>query len=753
MGTIRTVKPWLFLDRFVFHNSNGDAAKALLYFKFHARSHLTLNVYFNSLEDRSYSRSDDRNWDNAREAAPDGTNDGGMSQENVALFKDVYQSDQSCMWRDRQSRRWGNSFDINEWWTHSSDSGKGIPIVGDEQGTADLGWVPRQRPTPVNHTSKEWRYASMELTVQSSSPKWFYMVLANCLKSKDITKEESTTGISSDPDYSVVRNQELVCSLKNNGFCQGPLDNVWYEFKFINGKSHVSYDNEGMFGGRLIMSIIYGVLFCIVFLFVGRLSRLKKLHHTAKILLFSVFVSLLGHIFGAAHWDFLNKGQVRDVNIVGVLPLMEQNQQHQWARNVALFLDLLSHITTVILLILIAKGWTITRRKISAMGRVRLSIYATLYASLYIYALLWWINEDPALVTFMYESPPGRLIQSIRFISSFWFLYACWTTFRSNPQKRSFYKIFTLFFFLWFISVPFLTMICSTYVALTSRGQAMFYIEHVNILIGHFILTVLWTPSNFDRIFPFFENRMHTNVGSQSSSHVQSLGNNRMSLSGGSTTFNNPGTVNGAAGVPADTMNSNQKALYIAASLKYRLMMMQDQTDDLVDAITQLNEETEIDLLRTMAAEAASSSSSPSSSSSVVTQRGDATQNDNNRSTITNSHHNINDNTNNSGGGGGGSSSSKGNVMSSVPVANANGMIRSSVKNERGSDTRGEEPQQPRSSPFRSNGGNDDDDNRGDNRPNIAPPKSRKPNGGTPGSNARRMLAQSKMRSGDLRPI
>ena len=52
-------------------------------------------------------------------------------------------------------------------------------------------------------------------------------------------------------------------------------------------------------------------------------------------------------------------------------------------------------------------------------------------------------------------------------------------------------------------------------------------------------------------------------------------------------------------------MDISQKALYIATSLKYRLMMMQDQTDDLVDAITLLNEETEVELVRNMAVERA----------------------------------------------------------------------------------------------------------------------------------------------------
>ena len=71
-----------------------------------------------------------------------------------------------------------------------------------------------------------------------------------------------------------------------------------------------------------------------------------------------------------------------------------------------------------------------------------------MYICIYVSALGWSIwGYDPALVTFLYSSPPGVLVQLTRIASAIWFLYASWTTFRSNPQNRKFYGLFAAVFF------------------------------------------------------------------------------------------------------------------------------------------------------------------------------------------------------------------------------------------------------------------------------------------------------------------
>ena len=181
-----------------------------------------------------------------------------------------------------------------------------------------------------------------------------------------------------------------------------------------------------------MLTVVDSILFPGIFFF--SLSKLKKLHHTVKILLASVCMSLLGDILGVAYWNIVVSGDTLTRNKNGG----DEDKEIKWPENInvaALFFDLLAHVLFLLLLILLAKGWTITRRKISAMGRVKLSMYTTIYMCVYISALGWSLyGYDPALVTFVNESPPGIMVQVIRVVSAFWFLYASWTTFRSNPQ-------------------------------------------------------------------------------------------------------------------------------------------------------------------------------------------------------------------------------------------------------------------------------------------------------------------------------
>ena len=224
----------------------------------------------------------------------------------------------------------------------------------------------------------------------------------------------------------------------------------------------------------------------------------------------------------------------------------------------------------------------------------------------------------------------------------------------------------------------------------------MFLIEQANMLVGHLLLAILWTPSNFDRMFPFFENKIHGQ--NQNSNHVQSMGSNnqRLSLTGGTNT--------------EESMTDNQKALYIAASLRYRLLQLQDKTDDLVEAITMLNEEAEIDVLRTMAVENASTTTTITS---TAIQR---TPNLSTGSFAKTEDDGIGGESNNGRSGGGNNNRAEG--QSNLPVARSEGNIVSSSI----------------SKPFGMP--------RGSNARNRIPPPS-----GTPGSQARRrVLEMSQMR-------
>jgi hypothetical protein len=626
-GQIKAINSWLFLDRFVFHGNDDKPAKAQFRFKFPVRSRISLLVYFNSNEDATFSKNPSETSKTESSSVSgiesgskwNGSSDGGngvkpinpfdskkimqdLTNRDVSLWKDVYSSDQTCMWRDKQSRRWGNSFDLYKIWQYSSETGNGIPNDNDPEDSLRLGWIRRSTFTSNQNVTGEWRYAAITLTVDSNNPKWFYFVVSNCLPYKDIKRRELATGISEDPQYDVV-GDNLACSLSGETFCQGPLDKIWYDATFKNGDSQVSYHEHWIVFVRTVMLWIYLFVTIIVFSHVIRLSKLKKLHHTVKILLSSVLMSFLGHILGLSYWNIIVSGENLSRDKIG----MNQAIIIQWPDTIniaASFFDLIAHVLLLLLLILIAKGWTITRRKISGMGRVRLATYTTIYTSVNVSAMGWSIwGFDPALVTFLHESPPGIMVQIARIVSAFWFLYACWTTIRSNPQNRRFYSVFTSVFFVWILIVPIYALGLSYSVAITYRGEVMFLVEQINMLVGHVLLTMLWSPSKFDSIFPFYENKIHRKKRNQQQQQRDgSSGNGSIS----STSNNNTSRLSVSNNME-DDLSENEKALFLASSLRYRLMQLQDKTDDLVEAITTLNEDIEVDVIKTMAAESAHS--------------------------------------------------------------------------------------------------------------------------------------------------
>jgi hypothetical protein len=68
-----------------------------------------------------------------------------------------------------------------------------------------------------------------------------------------------------------------------------------------------------------------------------------------------------------------------------------------------------SETVFLLLLIMLAKGWTICCRKISARGRVKIAIFGTVYACVWMSVVVWYyFYADPASTLHIYQSPAGR---------------------------------------------------------------------------------------------------------------------------------------------------------------------------------------------------------------------------------------------------------------------------------------------------------------------------------------------------------
>jgi len=124
------------------------------------------------------------------------------------------------------------------------------------------------------------------------------------------------------------------------------------------------------------------------------------------------------------------------------------------------FLDICCQVVFILLVILIAKGWCISKTQIDDRKIVLggLGALIILYFSMFI-----WVHTglDPASTLYVYQTAPGIIIIVIRVLAMFWFVYSMRNTYmeENNAGKRKFYLYFGIAFLVWFLTLPFITSV------------------------------------------------------------------------------------------------------------------------------------------------------------------------------------------------------------------------------------------------------------------------------------------------------
>jgi hypothetical protein len=136
-------------------------------------------------------------------------------------------------------------------------------------------------------------------------------------------------------------------------------------------------------------------------------------------------------------------------------------------------------IAFLLLMLLMAKGYTITRARLSTPSTVKITvfinIYVILYIALYIYqaevsdfpcstflvttSLFTLYSQhlkafDPGDVLNLYESAAGYALAGLRCFCWAFFMISCTTTIKKFPEKRDFYFPFGVLGSIWIMSGP-----------------------------------------------------------------------------------------------------------------------------------------------------------------------------------------------------------------------------------------------------------------------------------------------------------
>eukprot|EP00164_Ancoracysta_twista_P002788 GFYU01003708.1.p1 GENE.GFYU01003708.1~~GFYU01003708.1.p1 ORF type:complete len:435 (+),score=100.52 GFYU01003708.1:245-1549(+) len=209
---------------------------------------------------------------------------------------------------------------------------------------------------------------------------------------------------------------------------------------------HFSYDEQGL----ATMSIVFAIVISIITGFhvanVQALRRTQSLHPIVVLLTVALIMESVSLIFSTIHYGvYSGDGE-------GVQAL----------RTLAEVLDVISNLVFMLLLILLAKGWTVStleltnKKVIIVLG----GMFLMAYAGLFMYE---YLSRDPASTLYIYESVPGIIILILRCLTLCWFGYLAFNSFyyENHDAKRKFYFVFGTLYGIWWLSLPLLVCAAS----------------------------------------------------------------------------------------------------------------------------------------------------------------------------------------------------------------------------------------------------------------------------------------------------
>ncbi|XP_031628165.1 transmembrane protein 145-like [Contarinia nasturtii] len=290
-------------------------------------------------------------------------------------------------------------------------------------------------------------------------------------------------------------------AIANCGSTKG-LD-IKYRFKMTNGKSgdfwteHFSADERLIPPILLCQFILYSLLVVALFFCTIELKSLHLYHCTYRLFAFSVMMQCLGVIVLGIAWIRYGMTGFGPHTTFGGL------------------LSGVSEIAFLLLLLLMAKGYTITRARLSSCSIVKLTIFINTYIVAYIILFIYQAEAfDPGEVLNLYESPAGFGLALLRCVAWCVFMMSTAITIRKYPEKSSFYYPFGLLGSLWILGGPFLTLIGIGMLDAWVRESIMYFTFAMLSLMGH--STFLWItwPSRANKSFPYHVKTNHIGIAS-----------------------------------------------------------------------------------------------------------------------------------------------------------------------------------------------------------------------------------------------
>lgn len=172
-----------------------------------------------------------------------------------------------------------------------------------------------------------------------------------------------------------------------------------------------------------------------------------------------------------------------------------------------------SEIAFLALMLLMAKGYTITRARLSTCTTVKLTVFINIYIIIYITLFVYRAQLfDPGEVLNLYESPAGFGVMGLRVGSWAGFLLAISATLRKYPEKTDFYYPFGALGSFWILGGPAITVIGINVFDAWVRESVMRGVLGSFSFAGHLAFLWLTWPSRANKSFPYHVRTNHVGI-------------------------------------------------------------------------------------------------------------------------------------------------------------------------------------------------------------------------------------------------
>ncbi|NWZ97450.1 TM145 protein, partial [Nesospiza acunhae] len=323
--------------------------------------------------------------------------------------------------------------------------------------------------------------------------------LQDCLAKESVIRPENNQVINLTTQYAWsgcqvlpgVSGRVLSCSSGRSFRSGGGLE-LDYEMVLTNGDSfwtrHFSADEFGILETDITFLLIFTLIFLLSCYCGYRLKGRQLLHTTYKMFMAAAGLEVLSLLLSCIYWGQYGCDGVGH----GALKLLGK------------LLFSISFLIFLLMLILLGKGFSVTRGRISPGGSVRLSVYMTLYSIAHI-ALLTYEAQffDPGQVLYTYESPAGYGLMALQLCAFAWFCAAVGATLSAVPERRHFYLPFLGAYTFWFLAVPVSALVANFGIPKWAREKIVNGIQLGTHLYAHGVFLVLTRPSAANKNFPF----------------------------------------------------------------------------------------------------------------------------------------------------------------------------------------------------------------------------------------------------------